>query len=52
MGELASDGEDFGFETTLAGRTYARLLTGLKRDGYGQFSQGSQKPDGARKGKG
>jgi len=34
IGELASTGEDFGFETTLSGRTYGRLLTGLKRDGY------------------
>jgi len=34
IGELASAGEDFGLETTLSGRTYARLLTGLKRDGY------------------
>ena len=34
IGELASAGEDFGFETTLSGRTYARLLTGLRRDGY------------------
>jgi len=34
IGELAATGEDFGFETTLSGRTYARLLTGLKRDGY------------------
>ena len=28
IGELATAGEDFGFETTLSGRTYARLLTG------------------------
>ena len=34
IGELATAGEDFGFETTLSGRTYARLLTGLRRDGY------------------
>ena len=26
IGELATAGEDFGFETTLSGRTYARLL--------------------------
>ena len=34
IGEVASAGEDFGFKTTLSGRTYARLLNGLKRDGY------------------
>jgi hypothetical protein len=46
IGELASAGEDFGFETTLSGRTYARLLTGLKRDGTGSpcSSSGSQVP--------
>jgi len=32
--ELAGTGDDFGFETTLSGRTYARLLAGLKSDGY------------------
>ena len=35
IGELAAAREDFGFETTLSGRTYARLLAGLRRDGYG-----------------
>jgi len=34
IGELAAAGQDFGFETTLSGRTYASLLTGLRRDGY------------------
>jgi predicted ABC-type ATPase len=34
MGELASAKEDVEFETTLSGRTYARLLSRLKRDGY------------------
>ncbi len=34
IGELAAAREDFGFETTLSGRTYARLLAGLRRDGY------------------
>ena len=30
----AAPREDFGFETTLSGRTHAHLLSGLKRDGY------------------
>ena len=34
IGELAAAREDFGFETTLSGRTHAHLLGGLKRDGY------------------
>jgi len=34
IGELAAAQEDFGFETTLSGRTYARLLAGLRSDGY------------------
>jgi len=34
IGELDGAGDDFGFETTLSGRTYARLLAGLKSDGY------------------
>ncbi|MHC5541599.1 zeta toxin family protein [Singulisphaera rosea] len=32
--ELSAAGEDFGFETTLSGRTYVRLLTRLKHKGY------------------
>jgi predicted ABC-type ATPase len=32
--ELSQAGEDFGFETTLSGRTHARLLMDLKRAGY------------------
>lgn len=32
--ELAAAKEDFGFETTLSGRTYARLLAQMKADGY------------------
>jgi predicted ABC-type ATPase len=32
--ELSSLGDDFGFETTLAGRSYARLLKRLKERGY------------------
>jgi predicted ABC-type ATPase len=32
--ELSEAGEDFGFETTLSGRAYARTLSGLKRLGY------------------
>jgi predicted ABC-type ATPase len=34
IGELSAAREDFGFETTLAGRTYVRVLAGLKQDGY------------------
>src|SRR5271157_1157271 len=30
----AKRGEDFGFETTLSGRSYLRLIRGLKRRGY------------------
>ncbi len=32
--QLAEEREDFGFETTLSGRTYVRLLTDLKQVGY------------------
>jgi predicted ABC-type ATPase len=32
--ELADARESFAFETTLSGRTHARLLNGLRRDGY------------------
>lgn len=32
--ELANAGEDFGFETTLAGRTYLPRLRKLRTDGY------------------
>lgn len=32
--ELAERHEDFGFETTLAGRTYLRLFRDLKKKGY------------------
>jgi predicted ABC-type ATPase len=32
--ELAQAGEDFGFETTLSGRTHVRLLTDLKQVSY------------------
>ena len=32
--ELSAAREDFGFETTLSGRTYARLVTGLREAGY------------------
>ena len=31
---LAKTREDFAFESTLSGRTYLRLLTGWKADGY------------------
>ena len=31
---LGSRGVDFGFETTLAGKTYLKLLNGLKQKGY------------------
>jgi len=31
---LASQDRDFGFETTLSGKTYVRLLTNLKAQGY------------------
>lgn len=32
--ELAAQREDFAFETTLAGRSYAKLLRQMKGDGY------------------
>ena len=32
--ELSQAGEDFGFETTLSGRTHVKLLMDLKRAGY------------------
>jgi predicted ABC-type ATPase len=32
--ELAAAGADFGFETTLSGRTYAPILKGLRDRGY------------------
>src|SRR3954468_11492967 len=32
--ELAEARQDFGFETTLAGRGYARLIADLKGSGY------------------
>lgn len=31
---LAERGLDFGFETTLSGKTYVRLLLGMKKRGY------------------
>jgi len=31
---LAKRGVDFGFETTLSGKTYVRLLQGMKKSGY------------------
>jgi len=31
---LAERGLDFGFETTLSGKTYVRLLQGMKKGGY------------------
>ena len=34
IGELASARTDFGFETTLSGRTYVKLLGDMKRNGY------------------
>lgn len=34
IGELADVGEDFGFETTLSGRSYVRLLKKLRAQGY------------------
>lgn len=34
MRRLAGQGEDFGFETTLAGRAYLHMLRDLKRKGY------------------
>src|SRR5439155_14228488 len=32
--ELANTRADFGFETTLSGRTYVKLLGGMKASGY------------------
>jgi len=32
--ELAEARQDFGFETTLAGRSYVNMITGLRRSGY------------------
>jgi predicted ABC-type ATPase len=32
--ELAEERADFGFETTLSGRTYVKLLTDMKTSGY------------------
>jgi predicted ABC-type ATPase len=34
IGELAGERADFGFETTLSGRTYVKLLTDMKGSGY------------------
>ncbi len=34
IGELAQARADFGFETTLSGRTYVKLLTDMKAGGY------------------
>ena len=34
IGELASERADFGFETTLSGRTYAKLLGDMRASGY------------------
>ncbi len=34
IGELAQQRADFGFETTLSGRTYFKLLTEMKAGGY------------------
>jgi predicted ABC-type ATPase len=34
IGELASERADFGFETTLSGRTYVKLLGDLRQNGY------------------
>jgi len=34
IAELSQAGEDFGFETTLSGRTHAKLLSDLKSSGY------------------
>jgi predicted ABC-type ATPase len=34
IGELSRVRDNFGFETTLSGHTYARLLTELRREGY------------------
>jgi predicted ABC-type ATPase len=34
VGELASERADFGFETTLSGRTYLKLLSDMRDNGY------------------
>jgi predicted ABC-type ATPase len=34
IGELASERADFGFETTLSGRTYVRLLGDMRQNDY------------------
>jgi predicted ABC-type ATPase len=34
IGELASERADFGFETTLSGRTYVKLLGDMRQNGY------------------
>jgi len=34
IGELAGERADFGFETTLSGRTYVKLLSDMKVNGY------------------
>jgi predicted ABC-type ATPase len=34
IGELANQRADFGFETTLSGRTYVKLLSDMKASGY------------------
>src|SRR5438309_10366142 len=34
IGELADERADFGFETTLSGRTYVKLLGDMKASGY------------------
>jgi predicted ABC-type ATPase len=34
IGELAKQRADFGFETTLTGRTYVKLLSDMKASGY------------------
>jgi predicted ABC-type ATPase len=34
IGELAKERADFGFETTLSGRTYVKLLSDMKASGY------------------
>jgi predicted ABC-type ATPase len=34
IGELAEQRADFGFETTLSGRTYVKLLSDMKANGY------------------
>ena len=34
IGDLASERADFGFETTLSGRTYVKLLGDMRQNGY------------------